>query len=817
LTIGNLFRRELRGSITGNLSILIPTILPPLFVLPLVLLTNIDIWIRGTLSYSAFILLPGITIYEVLRRKSIVRSTLIELVLYANALGISLVTAVSWTLARFGWLTYQNVIIAQAGLLFVIIGLMFRGKADRVSRALQNKLEDAGFLGIIVGVSAVFLVPKIEIMVSGSIASGDDSIIARLGQIAFLTKSWPNLSQVLHPYLSEADIAPGGPLLFGILGSSGSVNPIFLSPFFMTLALVSSTIAMSVLADRFNHHPVVKYGLPIAWLLGFEGAPFLFNLALTFAGQGGTPESLLSIPLLLALVTCLVDLTLEESITNLALPATLLSGIMLLSQLTFLMALPILLFFGLVLLRTRGLLFFLKGSTIIALFITILAPTYLGVASALGNSPAFSVPREQANSVYSSIATNPLTAIASLGIVGTILAFAGAIMPFLGAGSSLQNPTRSKNALISVALAGIAIVYGALSFTPIGALLLGISPIRFLEYIPLVMMPLVADALHRISRLVPIRSFPLIPIFVLVLILASSYLGASYNMRAVSNDISQSTVFNSWHLQGASWLSQNAPHGVVVADANNSSGNVVSLFNFCKQPVVIRDSGLDYQDIFGTPHPFNLPYYYANLVLTNPNSANLYNAYKMMGYNYYFLEIPYDNKEIQAFSVLPYMSLVYSNPGVDIFQYTGSNRGSSFLFQATDYDKASNGIQAQYSGYGALNASVSFPSFPNAVSSNAPSGASFDGNYTNYLMDIQQAGNYSIYLHRDVNQASEYLLVSINGITRGAVFFTGQGWNFGSTLSAYLPVGQVELTLTFEGTVGWADPVDYIVVVPNLT
>jgi len=163
------------------------------------------------------------------------------------------------------------------------------------------------------------------------------------------------------------------------------------------------------------------------------------------------------------------------------------------------------------------------------------------------------------------------------------------------------------------------------------------------------------------------------------------------------------------------------------------------------------------------------------------------------------------------------MSLVYSNPGVDIFQYTGSNGGSSFLFQATDYDKASNGIQAQYSGYGALNASVSFPSFPNAVSSNAPSGASFDGNYTAYLTEIQQAGNYSIYLHRDVNQASEYLLVSINGITKGAVFFTGQGWNFGSTLSAYLPVGQVELTLTFEGTVGWADPVDYIVVVPNFT
>src|SRR5207244_5616041 len=201
--------------------------------------------------------------------------------------------------------------------------------------------------------------------------------------------------------------------------------------------------------------------------------------------------------------------------------------------------------------------------------------------------PAFSVPREQANSVYSSIATNPFTAIAALGIIGTILALAGAIMPFLGAGSSLQNSTRSKNALISVALAGTAIVYGALSFTPIGALLLGISPIRFLEYVPLVMMPLAADGLHRISRLVSIRGFPLIPIFVLGLILASSYLGASYNMRAVSNDISQSTVFNSCHLQGAYWLSQNAPNGVVVAYAKTSSGHIVSLYSYGPHDVVI--------------------------------------------------------------------------------------------------------------------------------------------------------------------------------------------------------------------------------------
>src|SRR5256712_10019933 len=129
----------------------------------------------------------------------------------------------------------------------------------------------------------------------------------------------------------------------------------------------------------------------------------------------------------------------------------------------------------------------------------------------------------------------------------------------------------------------------------------------------------------------------------------------------------------------------------------------------------------DFQTVYGNPSPFNQPYYYANLVFTNPNSANVDKAYNLMNFTYYYLQDPYNNKQIEAFSVLPYMSLVYTNPSVRIFQYTGLMRDSSYLIQATSYVSATRGVQAQYGGSGSLQRSFSYSSFPYLISSKSPS------------------------------------------------------------------------------------------------
>ncbi len=812
--------RNMRERVTGDILILILAALPAPITLTLTYFGGQELWLRGILAYLALLLLPGIVTLHSFRTRSGGQSSLVDLIVYSNILGMSILVVISWILVRVEWLTITNIAIVQELYLFALIVLDPRRGSPIIRTDIRKHLLDTGFVGATTIVSAVFLIPRMSLLINRSLVGGDDAIIARVGQAAFQTGSWPNLANVLHPYISPADIAPGAPLIFGALGEATGVNPIFLSSFVGILSLVLSTLALSLLIRRFAVEPVVVYGLPIVWLLGYAGAPFFFNIALTFAFQGGSPDSLLSIPVFLLATICLIDIVRSKpaSRSELVLLALLVSDIMLVSQLTFFMIGFLLLAFGVLILRIRGLRFFLTGCVMVGGFIVALLPPYLQFEKAVANSPVGKVSPATLYSIYQPYANNVLSIVSSLGTISTILLIPGILMPLLKIGNSVYPQRGSRMDVTIAALIAAIICYGTLAYSVIGGSLLGIQSVRFVEYLPLVMIPLVAEGLHRILELVQGRKFSLFgPVIILSLIVASAYAGATFNAQSVNVGLAEKNIFDHWQFIAAEWLAQNGAKGVVVADANNGSYNVVFLLNFARHPIVYRDMFEDFQTVYGNPSPFNQPYYYANLVLTNPNSTNVDKAYNLMNFTYYYLQDPYNNKQIEAFSVLPYMSLVYTNPSVRIFQYTGLMRDSSYLIQAISYVSATRGVQAQYGGYGALNASVSYPYFPNVISSNSPTGQSFDGNNTSYVVNVQQSGKYSIYVHRFVYQTSERLVISVNDIVQGIVFYASPGWTFGSTLHVLLPEGQVTLTLTFEGTVGWADPIDYLVVVPDST
>jgi hypothetical protein len=214
--------------------------------------------------------------------------------------------------------------------------------------------------------------------------------------------------------------------------------------------------------------------------------------------------------------------------------------------------------------------------------------------------------------------------------------------------------------------------------------------------------------------------------------------------------------------------------------------------------------------LLAQPPPYNLPYYYANLVITAPTEANALAADRALSIQYYFFQAPFGDPQIQAFSLLPYFSLVYSNPQIFVFEFTG---GTPLGFiPAVAYCSASPGIVPVYK-YNAYSAANGVPAMPNSVSSSAGNGPV--GLNVSYCLNVPAAGNYTIDAHRIIFQPTEYLEVGVNGHAVGTIRFSSLGPALGTPLATTLPAGNVTLTFTFAGTVRYVGPMDYVVVAPS--
>lgn len=779
---------------------------------------------KGILGYFAFLIAPGSILYNELRKSGLVQFSLVSLFVYSNVLGLSLLVAVAWTLSRLSIFSYLSVGAFELILVLVFAFIMsWKRKPDSQIVVFETRVPEICFVIVTFGISMALMLPVFMLLDKGSLIGGDSAGLSYLANIVSRSGHWPILSQVYYPYSSQADVAPGASLVYALFSQLAGINAAYVPDFFSLFILITSTFGMSVLARCFSRSNLLIYGLPIIWFIGTQGGPFLFNSSINYAVSGDSPDSLFGIPLFIIALAILISLlqSKDGTLVYIILLSLVTSATMIFTQLSFFMLVIAIICFGIVVYKLKGALWTITGILILISTLVVLSPPYLVPSEAVSNSPAFG----HASASPFFVALGLMGVVDTVGILGVVLALAGLILVVFNYGAS-PDPMHANSRLIILTLAIVVVLYSIISFTPTGSSLLGIDNFRFIEYLSLVMFPIIVCGLDRFQRVLGTRNVShrstrrinadrLLSIGILLVIAVSVYFSIGANATLLQQTTTSGTVFGYWEYQGASWLSmQNGTQAVVVGDLNNGSFNSVFIAPISNHETVVRDRTELYQDIHGVAPPHNQAAIYANLMLTNPNSTNAYQAYTLLHYKYYFLEQPFDDVEIAVFSLLPYVSLVYSNPVVDIFEYTGNSENLSYLIQATSFLSASKGVQAQFNPF-ALNYATSLPRYPNSISSNCQCGSSFDGNYSTYQVVTPESGNFTIYVHGYFYQLQEYLLISVNEVPVGYIYFKSVGWNFASITNVFLPTGNSTITLTFEGTVGWADPIDYLVIVPS--
>jgi hypothetical protein len=268
-------------------------------------------------------------------------------------------------------------------------------------------------------------------------------------------------------------------------------------------------------------------------------------------------------------------------------------------------------------------------------------------------------------------------------------------------------------------------------------------------------------------------------------------------------------------MAASEWLKEHAPATATIAiDANGgNNGAVTAIATYSDHVFVKRLRNLLYYSL-QLPPPQNISFDYVNRVMTDPSEANAAAA-ASLGIEYYVFQTGFSSRQITAYSLLPYFSLVYSNSQIDVFEYLGGS-GLGFI-PAVAYCGASDTMVAAYStqAYGYAFSNPALPSTPNWIT--GPSNHLNGWPYVNYCMNIPRPGNYTFYVHSDVYSTSQFLDVSIGGSPLGQVYFLSAGPTLGTPLNLTLPAGPIALNLSFQdGTGGTLNPIDYLVLVPDM-
>ena len=399
------------------------------------------------------------------------------------------------------------------------------------------------------------------------------------------------------------------------------------------------------------------------------------------------------------------------------------------------------------------------------------------------------------------------------GEIALILALVGVGLAVL----SLIRKGRYNGRPLSVAvliLAGLGSAAFFLTFTPAGPELLGPPPVRLVEFVGLPLVPVLAYTLAWTSRVrTPRLGSAAVAIAVGGFLIASSIGGVSSNQTIQDSLSTPAYLFTPAMLAASEWLAQHAaPGSVIGVDQNAGNTALVLMRDFTEHAVIVRPRTTLYASILGSHAPENLSAYYANLVMTDPTLANAQAAYRNLSLEYYVFQYGFSDQQIAAFSLLSYFPMVYANSQVAVFQLTGD--GLPGFVPATSYCAASASVERFDLGARAYSYAFSMATGLSAIGSATGAGSSFDGSNVTYCLNAPSSGSYRVYVHRYTYDTTEYLNLSIDGKQMGEIHATTLGPNVGTPLTVRIPAGPVDLFLTFEGTVGWADPVDYLVVSP---
>ncbi len=780
----------------------------------------------GIGMYLGLILVPGLIVLALLAARF--RPTIpgpIETVVYANLLGIGLLIAVGWTLARFG--AYQFLAAAGLEVLLVLVAVaVARRAAQRVAhRLLQGSLPwDRAELLYLAGTFAIgvcVVLPVLLSQASGFLVADDTATFAAVANHLVSTGSWNSAVQ-LFPGLpagpNNVQFDNPGPIVFyAAFAAATGVNAIYLAGPLYLLPAVLSSLAMFLLLRRFCRSSIVCYALPLLWLLGCETGTTLFYNNLTDAVYYGIiPDAVLALVGYLVTVGLLVDLGRERGSGwyEIAVIAAAVLVVAQMDQLTCLMLAVAFVGLGLWVLVRRGWKWSLPRLAVVLAPTLLTIPPYLLPSILSSRSPAvYSGGTLRAQSLIQVQWDQIPTVIGALGLVLVGLAVLGLLAALLRRGALQRKSPALDDVVVLGVFALLALLGFYLTFSAVGTDLLGISSSRFLEYGGLALVPLAAVGIDR-AALVARRNrvgrrATGVALLAIVLAVGAASAGTSYAI--VGQSTGSASAFTPTIMQAATWLADHAPPNVtIVADGMGGNQALIPISDFVPNPFFDRPQFTLENAITAPPiGTAGNPYAALNAVMQYPTLANAERAWTNFSMEYYVYQVGYSNAQIAAFSHLPYFQLVFSNSQVYIFQFVGGS-GPGFIPATSDVALSSQ-LSAVYFA-DSYSWAFGLPRTPNAIGSLYANGSAIDGSTITYALSIPAAGNYTLLVHRYMYQPSEYLNVLVNGAAVGSVYFSSTGPTFGTELNLTLAPGSDLLTLVAEGTVSYFDPVDYLVV-----
>lgn len=783
------------------------------------------VWAIAALIYLLAGTLPGTIVYLVLRERFHGgRPELLETVFFSNMIGLGLLEGSAWILARSGIFSFEATLALVASCV-LLVSVVFRSSLRQLirgdpERVLPVSAKDAWYLGALSILGAAFLLPLLLLLRNGSLVGSDTAVFSLVGTVTAHTGAWPTLSQVWQPFAAQEVVAPGIPMLYAVFSAGTATNGIYFTVPLLLVPFILTPLGLYLLTKRVTTNRWIAYAIPLAWMVACYGGDSLFyNTFITSALSGFSPDSTFSLAAYVAALIALFDLL--KGRDALWFESALLAGAVLVvaldNQLTLVLLAPAVLFVGVLLLGRRGVRWTLARLGVVLTPILVALPPYLyqrpaQISPVLSGSTRFAWADLLAVN-WSMV----LSILGEWGEVGLVLVLAaGGVAVFL----LLRPGTRGARALpayvlMLALLAGVAFY---LAFTPIGGEFLGVNLTRFSEFVGIPAAPAIAYLLGSFAGIKlprPRVSTTVVTVALVGLLVVSSIGGASTNWDSATSRGQSSYLFTTDLRAAGDWLSTHAPAGsVIAADGNGGNLAINPIRNFAGHPMIVRPRTALYSSVYLAARPTNLPYYYANLVMTDPTLGNAIAAYQNVSINFYLFQVGFSDRQIAAFALLPYFPLVYSNPQVAIFELAPSGGVPGFI-PATSYCGASPLVDPMDIGSLAYSWAFSMPAGPNAVGTNTSNGTAFAGSSVSYCLDVPATGNYTIYVHRYTYQTGEYLRVSDNGTALGTAPCGTVGPDLCAPFNATLAQGSQTLRLTFEGTVSTVGPIDYLVVVPE--
>jgi hypothetical protein len=649
-------------------------------------------------------------------------------------------------------------------------------------------------------VSGILLkLPIILLDAQGKKVGIDIAIYTYWANIFLQVKHVPEWSLYLK-YEPPWDYAPGFPILIASISQATGIEPIRLTMPFYVLTFAAIHLSLYVmLVSYVNKRWLGLLGL-FFWIFasGYSSEPALILAAPDSNWTlGMSPTNVIGFLLLIIFLSSALKIIEKRDLSHFSIMLFVIVGTMIFHQLTFMLIILFLLFFLAFYHKQIDRKFLLMMLTMVILA-TVTHPDYIHYVS-----PKSLGPPDPESLGWVNLTSVKLIDIPRFsGLSAVFLAIFGIFF------SILRSETSSVKAGALGLLANVKTLYLVVCFLSLTILMhygpywLGINGRRFLYYSAIFLLPLMINGISKLFGLAQKnRVTRVLTLFAVALIMVLSLIqGVTTTTRTFA--LQPNRIFDDVEQEAARYLKETVSDNEIIIADLQATRDTAWLLPFSMRYVLIRSS--DYI-IHTTSHPFDIPLKLADRILKDPNPNSVKDGYTLYNFTFYFFEKTDNWKEVQTFDVLPYFTKVFENAETVIYKVNPLRFEDALLVQAEDFKTASEGLSStRFSG------AIGPDPYRTAVSSNKPDNKPAQAAYE---VNVPTEGTYTFVFRRYVYQPQEYIVVVIDGTPTGVVTFSQKGWQFGKLTNVIMSRGHHSITLIFQATVGYIDPLDYFVLV----